>query len=133
MEMNNLLQRIINAYSKKKNDWVINYSELLAFIENLVLNDESGRYGVFSTNTSDILTAQLIGMEEEGSCSLKYSGTMIESVLNFSFLGYRVKSEYEKMESNSELPRFPRKPCSVFRFPMTVCRFFRCPNILPWP
>jgi len=106
MDISNLLQRIINAYSKKKNDWIIQYDELLAFVNNLVLNDDAGRYQVFSINTSDILTAQLMDMEESGSCGLKYIDTRIDSVMNYSFLNYSVQAAYEKMESNSEFP-FP--------------------------
>ncbi|MBI9109090.1 MAG: hypothetical protein JEZ04_20265 [Spirochaetales bacterium] len=106
MEILNLLQRIINAYSKKKNNWIIQFDELLAFINNLVLNDEAGRYQIFSINTSDILTAQLIDMEDSGSIALRYIDTRIDSVMNYSFLNFAVQSSYEKMESNSETP-FP--------------------------
>ena len=102
METANLLKRIINAYSKKKNDWNISYDELLAFVNNLVMNDESGRYEVFSTNTHDVLTAMLISMEESGQCGLRYSGTVIEGITNRGFITYAVKSEYEKIESNSD-------------------------------
>ena len=106
MEIDNLLQRIINAYSKKKNDWIITFDELLGFIENLVLNDDAGRYHIFSTNTSDILTAKLMDMEESGSCGLSFIDTKIHSVLNYSFMNYAVEAAYERIESNSESP-FP--------------------------
>ncbi|HAK46630.1 MAG TPA: hypothetical protein DCO79_12025 [Spirochaeta sp.] len=102
----NLLQKIINAYSKKTNNMEIRYGQLLDFINNLVINDESGRYNVFSTNTSDVLTAMLINLDESGVCKLKYSGTVIESIKNFGYLNQAVQTAYERMESNSEYP-FP--------------------------
>lgn len=116
MEIDNLLQRIINAYSKKKNDWIIRFDELLAFINNLVLNDETGRYQIYSTNTSDILTARLINMEESGECGLRYIDTRIDSVMNYSFLNYTVKSAYEKIESNSDFP-FPTENSLGIKIP----------------
>ena len=106
MENPNLLQRIINAYSKKTNNWQIRYDQLLSFINNLVINDESGRYSVFSTNTSDVLTAMLISLENSGQCGLQYSGTLINKIQNYSYLNSVVNSAYQDMEANSEYP-FP--------------------------
>ena len=106
MDSSSLLQRIINAYSKKNNNWEIKYSRLLDFINNLVINDDSGKYHVFSTNTSDILTAMLIDLDESGGCRLNYTGTDIDSVQNFGYLNQAVQSAYQEMESNSDLP-FP--------------------------
>ena len=106
MSSNNLLQRIINGYSKKTGKWDIRFDSLLDFINNLVINDESGRYSIFSTNTSDVLTAMLIDLDESGACKLDYQGTSIVSIKNFGYLNQAVKAAYEKMESNSEYP-FP--------------------------
>ncbi|MDC7227112.1 MAG: hypothetical protein PQJ61_10155 [Spirochaetales bacterium] len=101
-----LLQRIINTYSKKTNKWEIKFSQLLDFINNLLINDESGRYSVFSTNTPDVLTAMLIDLDESGACKLSYSGTSINTIKNYGYLNQAVQSAYQHMESNSEYP-FP--------------------------
>ena len=106
MESSNLLQRIITGYSKKKKDWEIGYDELLSFINNLVINDESGRYGIFSTNTSDILTAMLLDLEKTDSMELQYSGTAIVKIRNYRYLNQAVQAAFQDMESNSEYP-FP--------------------------
>lgn len=106
MESPNLLHRIINAYSKKNNVWEIKYGRLLEFIKNLVINDESGRYGIFSTNTADILTAMLMDLGEAGVIGLKYIGSEIDYIENYGQLNQVVRSAYEKLESNSEYP-FP--------------------------
>ena len=116
MGTTDLLQRIINAYSKKKNNWIISFDELCAFVDNLVLNDESGRYDVFSINTVDVVTARLIAMEEGGLCGIRYKGTRPEAVLNTSYLGYAVKTAFEKMDSNSEQP-FPTESELGFSIP----------------
>ena len=106
MSSNNLLQRIIDGYSKKSGKWDIKYDHLLDFINNLVINDESGRYHVFSTNTSDVLTAMLMDLDESGFCKLHYEDSIISSIKNYGYLNQAVKAAYEKIESNSEYP-FP--------------------------
>ena len=106
MESTSLLQRIINAYSKKNNNWEIRYGNLLDFINNLVINDESGRYNIFSTNTSDVLTAMLIDLETSGSLGLAYNGSAITTIKNYGYLNQAVRNAYQKMESNSDYP-FP--------------------------
>ena len=106
MENPNLIQRIIAAYSKKINNWEVRFDDLLAFINNLVINDESGRYNMFSTNTHDVLTAMLMDLEEAGKIGLSYSGTEIASIKNYDYISQAVKTAYEVMEVNSEYP-FP--------------------------
>jgi hypothetical protein len=129
MEIDNLLQRIINAYSKKKNNWIIGFDELLSFVNNLVINDEAGRYQIFSTNTSDILTARLIAMEDSGSCALRYIDTKVDSVMNYSFLNYRVQAAYEKIESNSEAP-FPTEHSLGINIPDDRLQILQMPEHL---
>ncbi len=127
MEGNNLLQKIISSYSKKIGDLEISYEKLLAFINNLVINDESGRYDIFSTNTSDVLTAKLIDLEQKGSISLTYSGTKIKKIYNYGYIIQSVRTAYQIMESNSEYP-FPTESSLGINIPEDKITSLRLPD-----
>ena len=129
MESQTLLQRIINAYSKKNSNWIISYSQLLSFVNNLVINDESGRYSVFSTNTSDVITAMLIDLENSGCISLEYTGGLVDYIKNHSYLNQMVKSAYISMESNSDYP-FPTQSSLGLDIPDNMVITLRLPDDL---
>ncbi len=102
----NILHKIINGYSRKTNNWKISFDGLLNFIDNLVINDEAGKYSVFITNTSDVVTAMLMELEKSGICELAYNGSTVSIIKNYGYVNIVVQQAYEKMEANSEYP-FP--------------------------
>ncbi len=116
MAATNILTRIINAYSKRKNIWEFDYDSLLEFIHQLILNDENDRYSVFETNTDDILTAMLIDLEKSGDCKLVYEGSRISLIQNTSFQATAIEAEFAKVEANSDYP-FPTENSINIRIP----------------
>ena len=86
--------------------------------------DETERFDFFTVNTSDVITAQLIVLEEKGACILDYEGRKISSICFNDYLQEKLMEKYKESELSPEEP-FPNEESCGFKFPRKIVETVR--------
>lgn len=116
MEPSEIVYALLKRFTSKNRYHLVSYYEFVKFFLHYMESDDSGRFDLFSSNTADVITAQLILLEKKGKCSLEYDGQKITSISFDEYFMGNLLEKYKKVELSAEEP-FPSEESCGFTLP----------------
>ena len=121
MNPTEIVYAVLKKFTQKNRTHLVPLFEFLHFFKNYIEQDDTGQFDLFTTNTQDAVSAQLIILEEKGRCSIFYRGDRIESVVFTDYFLSRIQEEYRRLEVSSEEP-FPSEDSCKLEIPSDMIR-----------
>ena len=116
MKLSDIVYTLLKRFTVKNRNHIVNFDEFVKFFLYYKEQDNTGQFDPFDPDPSNAIKAQLILLEEKGSCTLNYVNEKIHSLCFGDYFKEKLLAKYNEVELSPEEP-FPDEKNCGFELP----------------